>query len=944
MTTSRFLLSTRSHSIHRGLSIVFGVSLAISFTSYFVVDFLDGWSQWLIAVILLGAVTISLAHSILKGWARQLMAIPMSTHAVFLVLSLALATLFAAVRSDQGLSAVWIKAAGGLVGQEAPVSDRLAWGKHYSAFELHAAVNNDRQWMWRAHAEIPEVVRIFGGTLTLLITQPEWAVFDKERRVYQGGDGVELQFLVDGGNATDTVGRVNLNLHARLDHRLWQRVKVPIPAGSRRLMAEALPGPPGSNNWNDRVFVGVEDIRSSLATISRPADSVLLALVLYIFGLALYSAVGRLTRLLPVGPLARTLSYSAVLWLFLVAVRAVSVALAGESEVDIFSGASIVMLSGSYDLLYVGALTGTFAALLCLFRRGVKAQRMLYGLFAVTALLSLSAGILNVKASHALGGPFNYQWLYYSEFLAGHTARTSLFAYVSWTLLVVLLATNLAFLAVASPLSRSLGRRAQQKPELAFSVAAILYVGIYLSSAVWSGTERDYDKVRLANPVVSFVESMVTSARGPKLFTMATSAGTEDFQPAAGRMPETALGVGARRLGIRNVIIFVLESVAADYVYGENAIPSGVIPEIKKYQRHAAVFENIYAHAPASNKSLVSMLCSVYPLISYKSLTQENPHARLTSISAILKQQGYRTGFFASGDTRFQRGDEFLSHQRFDLMVSYKNLRCEKKSFTYSNTEWPFQNSYDDECILEPFTTWAGNQDRRAFFAVLWPVQTHQPYSIAGRENKFAVASEAFNRYLNALRHTDRILGELLAWLESRQLLESTIVVVVGDHGEAFGQHGQWTHASHIYEENVRVPLLLINRRLFNAQKYEKIGGLIDIAPTIMELLQIPPADTWQGRSLFSPDRGQRTYFFAPYTRFLFGLRDENLKLILDGGSNNYEVYDLQGDPKEKTNLARKMPEFVRQGEQRLAAWVQYQNRFFDKVLGKKPAGRKAES
>ena len=224
----------------------------------------------------------------------------------------------------------------------------------------------------------------------------------------------------------------------------------------------------------------------------------------------------------------------------------------------------------------------------------------------------------------------------------------------------------------------------------------------------------------------------------------------------------------------------------------------------------------------------------------------------LTCLSAALKKRAYLTAYFSSGDARFQRGHEFLSHQQFDVTTSYKDLRCRGKEFRNSTKDWPFQDSFDDECMLGSFTEWAGREENRPFFALV------------GAEVNFGVASEDFN----ALRHTDLILGKLLRWLESRELVQSTLVVVMGDHGEAFGQHGQWLHASHIYEENIHVPLMLINRRLFKGEQYGNIGGLVDVAPTIMDIINIPFASAWQGRSLFSSTRSQRAYFFAPILTF----------------------------------------------------------------------------
>jgi arylsulfatase A-like enzyme len=157
--------------------------------------------------------------------------------------------------------------------------------------------------------------------------------------------------------------------------------------------------------------------------------------------------------------------------------------------------------------------------------------------------------------------------------------------------------------------------------------------------------------------------------------------------------------------------------------------------------------------------------------------------------------------------------------------------------------------------------------------------------------------------------------------------MDSTLVVILGDHGEAFGQHGNMFHRL-LYEEEVRIPFLLLNSKLFQGEIDSTLGGAIDIAPTVMDLLGYSLPGEWQGRSLFSRNRFPRVYLFGPYSG-LFGEREGKWKLIYNPIAGSAELYDLATDPNEQHNLAFKYPELVESGRDRLAAWVQYQKRFY---------------
>jgi hypothetical protein len=339
-------------------------------------------------------------------------------------------------------------------------------------------------------------------------------------------------------------------------------------------------------------------------------------------------------------------------------------------------------------------------------------------------------------------------------------------------------------------------------------------------------------------------------------------------------------------------------------------------------------FASFYTHQPSTSAADRPRAGGRPGNGSFRVLTREHPDIALLSLSGELKRQGYRTAIINAGDNQFQGADVFLSHRQFDRIADGSTGSCAAS-----------RRDLDDYMVGD-LAMWIDRDSPRPFFAVLWTAQTHFPYFAPStpREGEGAPTRVAdqrppaslgvrFGRYLRALHETDRALGKLLRQLQERGLLNSTLVIVFGDHGKAFGQHGNAFHRF-LYEEEVRVPLLLINSRLFRGEIDSVPGGTIDLAPTVMDLLGYRLPAEWQGQSLFDSRRHGRVYLFGPYSG-LFGYREGTRKFIYDPIANEDELYDLAADPQETLNIAFRHPEAVQECRERLAAWVQQLDRFY---------------
>ena len=147
--------------------------------------------------------------------------------------------------------------------------------------------------------------------------------------------------------------------------------------------------------------------------------------------------------------------------------------------------------------------------------------------------------------------------------------------------------------------------------------------------------------------------------------------------------------------------------------------------------------------------------------------------------------------------------------------------------------------------------------------------------------------------------------------------------IVLGDHGEAFGQHaGNYGHTFQLYDENVRVPFVIAAPgALADADPRPQVVSLLDTAPTILDLLGLPIPHEHQGVSML--DRQPRmALFFTDYSLPLVGLRDGPRKLIHDLRSGRSRWFDIDRDPAETVDLSPLYPEESRRYAAALAQWA----------------------
>ncbi|MCA9101337.1 MAG: sulfatase, partial [Planctomycetales bacterium] len=359
--------------------------------------------------------------------------------------------------------------------------------------------------------------------------------------------------------------------------------------------------------------------------------------------------------------------------------------------------------------------------------------------------------------------------------------------------------------------------------------------------------------------------------------------------------------------------------------------PHEAMPNLARLAaEQGVIFENVYAHAPSSPKGLVALAAGVYPRVDWKLISRDNPEFDVPLLPQVLGEHGYRSAYLHSGYWSWKNRDRFLRDRGVDRVIDTDTLADSEKVFSWG---------VSDDALFDAALDFIEEDSERPFHLFMWTIETHHPYIADDASPRFDVDDEEWARYLSAIHGADRRIARLVEQLQARGLADDTIIAVTGDHGEAFGQHGQRVHSFGVYDENVHVPLVLISPRFAATDTPRRISGVaqqIDVAPTLVSLAGIAPPPAWQGHDWSAtltgragavvPDR--RAYFYSTGNEVLLGVRDGRYKYHFYVSSGYEELFDLERDPDELHSVAGEHAELCRQERARVAGLVQHQRNY----------------
>ncbi|MBM3906961.1 MAG: sulfatase [Gemmatimonadetes bacterium] len=405
---------------------------------------------------------------------------------------------------------------------------------------------------------------------------------------------------------------------------------------------------------------------------------------------------------------------------------------------------------------------------------------------------------------------------------------------------------------------------------------------------------------------------------GPELYRLRDETWRPDPASDSATLARANALRGTRR---RNVVFIVLESVGAHQLLPTGRPDPVRTPVFARLAEDALIFPDVYGIYPATTRAHVPIMTGGRA-ITWGSVGDElTLPLRAPTLVGALRDAGYRTGLFAAPDLRFGYVREFYLTMPWDTVVHHRD-----GTPTFDPAQEVHSWGVNEDAVRAPALQWLaqGANSGKPFFLTVHTIATHHPYGTWGGHRGPARGEDDASRYANALHYTDAAIGRLLDDLRARGLLDETLVVVTGDHGEAFADlhEDNWVHRNRLYDENMRNFLFVAAPGLGGGPVVShRLGQHGDVMPTLLSLLGLPAADV-PGLDLTTAGFEPRIVYFHKDARpAQFGLRDGRWKYIAQLDGRLPELYDMSRDPTEQHNVAARHLDRVRTYRELAANW-----------------------
>jgi choline-sulfatase len=368
-----------------------------------------------------------------------------------------------------------------------------------------------------------------------------------------------------------------------------------------------------------------------------------------------------------------------------------------------------------------------------------------------------------------------------------------------------------------------------------------------------------------------------------------------------------------------NVVLVTIDTLRADHLhcYGDDQIET---PALDRLAREGTLFENAVAQTPLTPPSHASIFTGTYPTVHKVRNTGGfvlQPSSK--TLTAILQEQGWDTAAFIGASVLKKA---FGFNQGFALYDD-KMPKAEKAEKTDAG-EYPERRA---AVVVDHALAWLGAQSGKPFFVWLHLYDPHMPY------NPPEPFREKYQRnlYDGEIAYTDRELGRFIDAVGKKSTPDHTLIVVLADHGESLGEHGEYTHGVFLYDATLHIPLIMKGPGVSAGMRIKQQVRTIDVLPTMLAILGGKPPAACQGISVLPALSGKQVPAKSSYGETLYpkmnlgwaelrAIRTDRWKYIR---APKPELYDLAQDPGETSNIIARHPPELNELEQAMKKFAQ---------------------
>lgn len=367
-----------------------------------------------------------------------------------------------------------------------------------------------------------------------------------------------------------------------------------------------------------------------------------------------------------------------------------------------------------------------------------------------------------------------------------------------------------------------------------------------------------------------------------------------------------------------NLLIITLDTTRADRI-GIYGYSKAETPNIDYLARDGVLFKNCYASVPLTLPSHVTLFTGREPIAHHvrNNGTYVLKHEE-TTLAETMQGLGHKT---------FAVIASFTLHSKFGVSQGFEEY---DDSLDYNTAANNIRTEIRADKVYAKFRSWLERNHTQKFFSWVHFFDPHSPYD-PPPEYKSRFSDDYYD---GEIAYMDYFVGQIIQDLKSKGILDKTLIIIAGDHGEAFGEHKEYGHGIFCYEESLKVPLIFSNPVIFKGENRvisERIC-LADVMPTVLELFGGFLSANLQGKSFAPLLFGEKENHKAQiYVESLYGKEDMGWAsltgMIVD--DHKYislptpELYDLINDPDEKKNLFGEKKSLAKKIDGKLSQHIQ---------------------